>query len=282
MSPGGPTFPLIARRRVAGIPFGGMRSSRRGPGFDLAGSRPYRPGDDFRLIDRHASARLSSMLGSDELVVREHLTEEAIRVAVVVDRRPSMALFPDELPWLSKPAAIGAARALISESAAIARAPVDDAGGDELGFRAPEDCLDRAVAGLAARERPLAAGSFVFLLSDFLSAPSGRSWAAALARRWDVVPVVVQDPTWEQSFPDVAGAVLPLADPRTGRLHLARLSRAEVAARRRESEARLRATLEGFRALGLDWVLVSASDPGRVLEAFLAWAAGRERRVRLT
>ena len=34
-----------------------------------------------------------------------------------------------------------------------------------------------------------------------------------LAAGWDVVPVVVQDPVWERSFPDVGGVTLPLADP---------------------------------------------------------------------
>ena len=40
------TFPLIPRRRVLGLPFGGLHSLRRGLGSDVAGSRPYEPGDD--------------------------------------------------------------------------------------------------------------------------------------------------------------------------------------------------------------------------------------------
>ena len=70
MASSGPTVPLVPRRRIAGVPFGTMPSSRRGAGFDLAGSRPYRPGDDVRLIDRRASARLSSLTGTDEFIVR--------------------------------------------------------------------------------------------------------------------------------------------------------------------------------------------------------------------
>ena len=40
------SFPLIPRRRVLGLAFGGLRSVRRGAGSDVAASRPYRPGDD--------------------------------------------------------------------------------------------------------------------------------------------------------------------------------------------------------------------------------------------
>src|SRR5438132_157067 len=78
-------FPLYPRRRVRGRPFGSMPSSRRGGCFDPVSSRPYRPGDDLRRIDRHASARLSAARDSDELVVREHYAEEAARVVPVVD-----------------------------------------------------------------------------------------------------------------------------------------------------------------------------------------------------
>ena len=61
-------------------------------------------------------------------------------------------------------------------------------------------------------------GTFVFLLSDFIPAPSHEMWLTAIEHRWDLVPVVLQDPTWEQSFPDVDGIVVPLRDPRTGRV----------------------------------------------------------------
>ena len=70
--------------------------------------------------------------------------------------------------------------------------------------------------------------------------------AHAIEHRWDVVPVVIQDPTWEQSFPDVDGIVVPLRDPRTGRVSSARLRRKEVAARRSANRERLQRMLEGF------------------------------------
>ena len=276
MSPGAGTFTLVSRRRVSGLAFGAMRSSRRGPGIDLAGSRPYRPGDDFRLIDRHASARLSSVSGSDEFIVREHLTEEAATIVLVEDRRPSMALFPDELPWLSKPRAVSAAVAAIEESARRARCPVERG---PLAGR--EASLGLALPELLARERPVPAGSFVFVFSDFLELPDEDVWLELLARRLDVVPVIVQDPVWEQSFPDVAGTLLPVADPGTGRIVRARLRRAEVAARRTANEERLGTIQRLFDALGFDWVLLGTSDPGAVVAEFVAWSAARQAGTRI-
>src|SRR3954452_3985994 len=100
------TFPLISRERIVGLAFGMLPSGRRGTGHDTAGSRPYVPGDDIDAIDWAASARVSSARDSDEFIVRQRYAEEAPRVVVVVDRRPSMSLYPDTYPWLSKPRAV--------------------------------------------------------------------------------------------------------------------------------------------------------------------------------
>ncbi len=261
MSPATATVPLVPRRRVAGRPAGALRSVRRGTGADLAGLRPYAPGDDIRRIDHRASARRSAATGRDEFVVREHLTEEAVRVIVSVDPSPSMALFPEELPWLSKPAAVEEAYRVLVASADAARCPHEE----------------RPPASLGELEAP--PGSFVFLLSDFL-APPGCDWRT-LALRYDAVPVVFQDPVWEQSFPDVAGATLPVAGPAGGRARSVRLTRAEVAARRLANEGRLRDLLDRFAAAGLDHVLVSSDGPAGVLEAFSIWADGRSAPRRL-
>src|ERR687893_447379 len=98
-----------------------MHSARRGLGSDIAGSRPYRPGDDVDAIDWAASARLSAALDRDEFLVRERFTDEAPRVVVFCDRRPAMALYPPGLPWLRKPAAMQMALDLIAASAFRAR-----------------------------------------------------------------------------------------------------------------------------------------------------------------
>ena len=96
------SFPLVLRRRHVGLAFGATPSSRRGPGSDVAGSRPYRRGDAMRGIDWAASARLSAARSEDAFIVRERFADESPRVVVVADRRPAMALCPPELPWLEQ------------------------------------------------------------------------------------------------------------------------------------------------------------------------------------
>ena len=85
-----------------------------------------------------------------------------------------------------------------------------------LEFGGPPDWLERSIAHLAEHPRAVTPGTFVFVLSDFLPSPADEIWLTAFEHRWDVVPIVIQDPTWEQSFPDVSGIVVPLRDPRHG------------------------------------------------------------------
>lgn len=267
--------PLVPRRPAAGPAFGAMRSRTRGAGLDLVGSRPYRPGDDVRRIDWHASARASSRRGSDELVVREHLTEEATHVLASVDRGPSMAVSGTGLPVLEKGSAAAEAAMLIRDSALAATCVFTELECEAV--EAPDAAVD-AVLGGGTAPPP---GAMVFVLSDFLT-PPGERWHEACGRGWDLVPVVIQDPLWERSFPDIAGALLPLADPATGRPRATRLSAREVATRRQENEQRFDELLRAFHALGLDWVVLSSSDPGHVYEAFVDWANGRHRGARAT
>lgn len=289
------TFPLAPRRRFAGLPFGGMTSVRRGTGSDVAGSRPYRPGDDARSIDWAASARLSSAHGSDEFIVREYLAEEAPRVVVLSDRRPAMSLFPRPLPWLDKPAAMRQAAGLIMEATLAARGFFGylDLGGDDeewipprthhdlpaatLGgsFDAPEDNVAQAFTFLAETQPVLPAGTFLFVLSDFLMPFDEAVWIAAIERRWDIVPVVIQDPLWERSFPDVGGVVLPFLDHTSGRFVTVRLSDREAAQMRAENEARAAELLARFRNHDLGPVLVTTSDRMDIFQAFLEWADER-------
>jgi uncharacterized protein (DUF58 family) len=294
-------FPLVPRRRLTGLPFGDLPSRRRGQGGDVIGSRPYEPRDPVSTIDWFATARLSSASDSDEFVVRDRAADEAPRVAVVVDRRPAMGLYPQPLPWLAKRDALREAVATIVASAAAARADIaalDFAGGeawwlppgrrdrpwlvaDRSGggtpFDAPEDTVERALAFLGEHRTDLPGGSFVFVLSDLLAPVAPRAWQDAIGRGWDVVPVVIQDPVWEQSFPAVGGVGVPIADPRSGARALVRLSRREAARRREANEQRHAQLLADLDSLGLRPVEIGTSDPFEVDKAFLEWAEDRRR-----
>jgi uncharacterized protein (DUF58 family) len=295
------TFPLVPRRRLIGLPFGDLASRRRGHGIDIIGARPYEPGDPVGSIDWFASARLSSARGDDEFVVREHAADEAPRVVVVVDRRPAMNLYPSPLPWMSKRAALSEAVSAIVASAVAARADLAalDYGDGEpewsppgrrgrqwqiaerqsgpTPFGAPDDNLDGALAFLARHRSEVPPAAFVFVLSDYLAPPTAETWQAAVGRGWDLVPVVIQDPRWERSFPDVGGVAVPVSDPRSSGVELVRLSRRQAARRRDANEGRYRALLAELQSFGLRPVEIATSDPLRVDEAFIEWAEERRR-----
>ena len=89
------------------------------------------------------------------------------------------------------------------------------------------------------------------------------------------MPVVIQDPLWEQSFPAVGGVGLPIADPRTGRVALIRLSRRQAARRGEANQQRLAGLIAELEGLGLAPIILGTSDPDRVDAAFIAWAQQR-------
>ena len=268
---------------------------RRGLGSDVAGSRPYQPGDDVDKIDWYASARISLARGSEEFVVREHFADEAPRVVVLCDRRPSMSIFPDGWPWLSKPTAIRHAVTLIGSSATAARGLLgyfDEADGEaywhpprsthaygapelERSFAAPEDTVRSGLRHLAEHKRDLPAGTFVFIVSDFLVAPTRDEWLDALERRHEIVPVIVQDPIWEQSFPDVSGVVVPFMAADGSGVSMAAVTAREARELREANERRWQELLSGLRALDMDPVVVGSHEVRDVESAFLSWADQR-------
>jgi Protein of unknown function DUF58 len=286
------TFPLVPRRRVIGLAFGGVRSARRGTGSDVAGSREYRPGDDVAWIDWAASARLSAARAADEFVVRELFADEAPRVVVLADRRPAMGITASPLRTLDKPRGLLEILDLIGASARTARSLtgyLDHAHGEaywrpprserlaERGtfdrpFRAPEATVSLGLEHLGEHRRDLPTQAFVFVVSDFTVPPDELVWQRALEHRWELVPVVLRDPAWEATFPDVGGLTLPYADPRTGAVIAVYLSRAEARRLRAENEARAERLTATFRSLGIEPVPVESHDPGDVLAAFLRWA----------
>ena len=289
------TFPLVPRRRLVGLPFGDLPSRRRGHGSDVIGTRPYQIGDPVSTIDWFASARLSAASGRDEFIVRDHAADEAPRVVLICDRRPAMGIYEPPLPWLSKPRAVVETTAALVASAIAARADVAslDYGEGEpywlppgrrdvpwlvqerqasASFDASDHNVALALSFLGQLHSDLPTGTFVFVVSDFLVPPPPDAWLDAAARGWDVVPIVIQDPVWEQSFPDVSSVAVPVADPRNGRTELIRLSRREVFDLKQRNALRLERLLSELVSLDLEPVLLGTSDPYEIDRAFVEWA----------
>jgi uncharacterized protein (DUF58 family) len=289
-------FPLVPRRRVIGLAFGGVRSARRGVGSDIASTREYHPGDDVAWMDWAASARLSAARGSDEFIVRERFADEAPRVVVLVDRRPSLSIEASPLRRLDKPRAILTALDLIAQSALAARsltgyldyadgeaywrAPRSEArakaGLDERGFAAPDDTVSQGLEFLGEHRRDLPTQAFVFVLSDFLVPPDLRVWQRALEHRWELVPVVIQDPVWERSLPEVGGITISYVEPGSGRAFPVYVTEKDAIRLRDAHESRWDALVRDFRSLGCEPVTVHTHDLGEMLGAFLRWADLRQ------
>jgi len=281
---------------VVGLAFGGVRSVRRGVGSDVASTREYRPGDDVAWMDWAASARLSAARGSDEFIVKERFADEAPRVVVVADRRPSMAIEASTFRRLDKPKALLAAIDLIGQSATAARsltgyldyadgkphwrAPRTETranpGSYERAFNAPADTVSRGLEFLAEHRRDLPTQAFVFVLSDFIVPPDLAVWQRALEHRWELVPVLIQDRIWERSFPDIGGITVPYAEPETGCVYPIYLTRREARRLCVEHEHRWDGLIRSFRSLGLEPVVAHSHDLGDMLAAFLRWADLRQ------
>lgn len=75
---------LQVRRSVSGQMAGERRSKRYGRSVEFADFRSYAPGDDFRLIDWNAYARL------DRFLLRLFVAEEELPVSVFLDLSGSM------------------------------------------------------------------------------------------------------------------------------------------------------------------------------------------------
>jgi hypothetical protein len=227
-----------------------------------------------------------------EFLVREHFADEAPRVVMVADRRASMSLYPG--PWLSKPQALATIWRLVSSTALAELGlvgyldaaqptwvpPSGALGVEQVGRHvADAPCrggsLDEAFLHLEGMRRSLPPGTFVFVCSDYLAPPRPAWWARALAYRWDVVPVIVQDPVWEQSFPRVERLVVPFAHPEDGRVRHVRLRRGEGEARRLANEGRLASLRTQLRELALEPVLIGSAAEGDVLGALTDWGETR-------
>jgi hypothetical protein len=87
--------------------------------------------------------------------------------------------------------------------------------------------------------------------------------------------VIVQDPVWEQSFPQIDGVVITVGDARGASSRYVRLEAHEVEERRRFNSDRLEVLQRNFVRLGLDPVLISDDADRAVHAALLEWAQTR-------
>jgi len=264
---------------------GQYHSVFRGRGMAFEEVRPYQPGDDVRVIDWNVSARMN------EPYVKLFVEEREMTVLLLVDMSAS-GLFGTRDQ--SK-------RELCAEVAAVLAfsAIRND---DRVGLVAFTDRVEKYVPPKKGRKHVLAVlseilthrprqrgtdlsaaldflgrvsrrRSVAFLISDFLASDYERA-LRLVARKHDVVPVVVVDPL-EEELPDLG--LVAFEDLETGRVSVLDTSspaRGAYAARVLEARRR-RESLYG--RLGLDAIELRTDRP--YLPDLVRFFRARERRL---
>ncbi|HEY6911042.1 MAG TPA: DUF58 domain-containing protein [Myxococcales bacterium] len=261
---------ITTRRAVQDTLAGGYHSVFKGRGMAFSEVRPYQPGDEIRAIDWNVTARMG------EPFVKVFTEERELTALIAVDRSASQdaGLSP---------------QAKAEVAAEIAALLVFSAleNGDRAGILLFTDRIERYVPPRRGKKhglrlitealafRPRGRGTdlagalghlstaqrrkaVVFVVSDFL-AEGYEQALAVLARRHDVIPVVVSDAV-EESLPRLRG-LWPVADAESGETVLvdfsdARSREAYTAAARARVERRERI----FRRLAVDAVRVRPGD----------------------
>ncbi|HEV8637395.1 MAG TPA: DUF58 domain-containing protein [Chloroflexota bacterium] len=262
---------LAARRPARGLFAGDARSRSRGRALEFADHRPYVPGDDPRLVDWRAFARL------DRLYVKQFEEERRRTLTLLVDASGSLDWGAESgeeahkgvfarrlaaaLAWvgLSRHDAVRAFLLRDGQAHRLPPATSRPAAGALLAGlgAAGEDGRTELAAAVRASRSGWGAGPVV-LLSDLLDP----TWAAALepvaASGEGVVLQVLAPEEWSPSL----GDEVELEDAETGERRETRLGPLELAAYRARLEAHLGAI--GAECRRLD-VRYAAIDTGRPL-----------------
>ena len=267
---------LTVRRRIESLLAGEHRAASLGVAMELAQVRPYQPGDDVRLIDWNATARMN------EPHVRLHVAERALTTWLLYDASASMG-FGTALRR----------KADVAEGVVLAVGHVASRRGNRLGLltyghsdplyvpprqgrvglvgvllqmrdvasrdpfavpAAPDSLAD----GLSRSRRHVRERSLIVIVSD-LRGP--RDWAGGLRElcvRQDVIVCEIRDPA-EEALPDVGEIVL--VDPESGRHVRVDTSRRRFRERYAAAAAEERELVaQDIRSAGADHILLSTGD----------------------
>lgn len=278
-------------RPLDGLLHGAHRTVHRGYGVDLAGMRPYVPGDDVRHIDWNVTARL------DDPYVRLFTEDREVTAWLVLDRSPSMrfgaaglgkdtvagelavsiarlqartgnrvgAVLYDGESHQVIPSGHGRRQALRLAAALTAPARQEGTG------RTTDLAAMLALVAAVARRRGL-----VVVISDFVGELAWQRQLTRLNHRHEVVVVRVTDPV-EHDLPPI-GPVM-VEDAETGEQFYLDASDPVFGNRlRREVDAWESAVDKAMRATGVRYHLMSTRDD--LVEVLLGLVRDSARRRR--
>lgn len=278
-------------RRLDGALHGAHATVHRGHGIDLAGMRPYEPGDDIRHLDWNVTARL------DEPYVRLFTEDREVTAWIVLDRSPSMRFGPDGhgKDTIAGELAVSLARLLSRAGNPVGAVLYDGEEyrvippghsrrqvlrlAAELTLPARPEGTGRTtdLAGMLARVAAVTARrGVVIVISDFVGELDWQPQLTRLNLRHEVVAVQVADPV-EHDLPAVGLVVVE--DAETGeQLYLDSSDPAFAHRLRTEADARQQAVDAAMRAAGVRYRRVSTGDD--LVAVLIALVRDANRRAR--
>jgi uncharacterized protein (DUF58 family) len=258
---------IAARRPAGGQYAGAVRSRTRGRALEFVDARPYAPGDDPKLVDWRAYARLG------RLYLRQYAEERARTVTLLVDASGSLDWGEGDshkgryvrrlaaaLAWIGLSRQDRVRVFLLRDGSAAPLPPAFGLSQAPALFRGLGAVRERGGTDLAASLRAALAESArgpVVLLSDLLDPGWSGALQALAAGGEGIVLQVLAPSEWEPPL----GEEVELEDAETGELRATRLGPSELAAYRARLDGLLADIGSRCRRLDLRYLALDSSTP---------------------
>jgi uncharacterized protein (DUF58 family) len=279
---------LVPRKRVVSLQPGEWPSPFEGKGFEPLRFRDFAMGDDPRRVHVPTSTRRRKPTIIERVALRD------LRVMVVVDPSPSMRVRSKADVQLAAAALLlySAWQAETTFGLAVQRGPVIQAFGLGIGsrhfhrlYRTLWDLFTESERGPAGRRMPLSRSlppnAMLLYCSDFLAphgAPADLRAFRKTVRRFDFVPIVIQD-EFESSFPAIpAGTFLRVSNPETGERDEVWISPAEAMKIRALHESRFEQVTTGLARGSSHCIHLSTPDVHAIVRSIDGFFQRRRRR----
>lgn len=250
---------FILKKLVSHAFAGSFKSAKRGEGIEFATYRDFQPGDPLRSISPAQSAK------KYRYIVRLNRAEKGMICLFVVDRSASVEFGPS-----------GISKREIQNRILNTLAPAIAQGTNQVGFLITTDKIekyfepksgDKTVAtrlkfiseyspkskltALNTVFRKIFAqninADLIFIISDFYNSTDFGDSLKLLARKYDVIPVLLKDKFETTDFPSVKGQMIAFKDMETDEFFWA------------ESANKI-SNINLFKRLGLDYILLKTNE----------------------